>query len=101
MSEEESKIPSTTQVFRNLKHLRDMVDQLGGAVNEQQTMITTRDQLNRQAALQSSDELARLFVDVRRTLEELERRIEAQEYERSRHGYFQRDPASGARKDGR
>jgi adenylate cyclase len=81
LSKETNQTPTTTQVHRNLKHLREMVDQLGGAVNEQQTLITTRDQLNRQAALQSTDELARLFVDVRRTLEELERRIEAQEKE--------------------
>jgi len=69
---------SITQVHRNLKHLRQMVDELGGAVNEQQTMITTRAEISRQAAVQSTDELARLFVQVRRTLEDLERRIEAQ-----------------------
>ena len=62
---------STTQVHRNLKHLREMVDELGGAVNQQQTMITTRAEITRQAAVQSTDELARLFVQVRRTLERL------------------------------
>ncbi|MBK8988539.1 MAG: GAF domain-containing protein [Chloroflexi bacterium] len=69
---------SITQVHRNLKHLREMVDQLGGAVNQQHTMITTRAEITRQAAVQSTDELSRLFVQVRRTLEDLERRIEAQ-----------------------
>ncbi len=81
MSDELNKTQTTTQVHLNLKHLRSMVDQLGGAVNQQQTMITTRDQIDRQEAMQSSDDMARLFVDVRRTLEELERRIEAQEKE--------------------
>ena len=81
MNDELNKTQTTTQVHLNLKHLRSMVDQLGGAVNQQQTMITTREQLNRQEAIQSSDDMARLFVDVRRTLEELERRIEAQEKE--------------------
>ncbi len=81
MSEKPNQIPTTTQVHRNLKHLREMVDQLGGAVTEQHTLITTREQLNRQAAMQSTDELARLFIDVRRTLEELEQRIEAQDKE--------------------
>ena len=69
---------SITQVHRNLKHLRDMLDEMGGAVNDQQTMITTRAEISRQAAMQSTDELARLFVQARRTLEDLERRIEAQ-----------------------
>jgi adenylate cyclase len=72
---------SITQVHRNLKSLRDMVDELGGAVNEQHTLITTRAEISRQAAMKSSDELARLFIQVRRTLEDLERRIEAQEKE--------------------
>ncbi|MCB8988792.1 MAG: GAF domain-containing protein [Ardenticatenaceae bacterium] len=69
---------SITQVHHNLKHLREMLDELGGAVNDQQTMITTRAEISRQAAMQSTDELARLFVQTRRTLEDLERRIEAQ-----------------------
>ncbi|PID85052.1 MAG: hypothetical protein CSB13_10005 [Chloroflexi bacterium] len=81
MSDESSNSQVTTQVHINLKHLRKMLDELGGAVNQQQTMIVTREQLNRQAAMQSSDEMARLFVDVRCALEELERRIEAQEKE--------------------
>lgn len=81
MSDESNKTQTTTQLHLNLKHLRKMLDELGGAVNQQQTMIITRDQLNRQAAMQSSDDMTRLFVDVRRALEELERRIEAQEKE--------------------
>ena len=93
MSNESSKTQTTTQVHLNLEHLRRIVDELGGAVNQQQTMITTRDQLNRQTAMKSSDDLARLFVDVRRTLEELERRIEAQEKE---HGQLKAMQEVGA-----
>jgi adenylate cyclase len=81
LSDESGKTQTTTQVHLNLKRLRKMVDELGGAVNQQQTMITTREQLNKQTAMQSSEDMARLFVDVRRALEELERRIEAQEKE--------------------
>jgi PAS domain S-box-containing protein len=83
VSEKSKTTVSTTQVHRNLQELRGMIDQLGGAVNQQQTMVTKREQLSRQAAIRSTDELARLFVDVRRTLEDLERRIEAQDKEQA------------------
>jgi PAS domain S-box-containing protein len=83
VNKESKTTVSTTQVHHNLQELRGMIDQLGGAVNQQQTMITTREQLSRQAAMRSTDELARLFVDVRRTLTDLERRIEAQDKEQA------------------
>lgn len=87
MNDELSRTQTTTQVHLNLEHLRQTVEELGGVVNQQQTLITT------QAQLQTSDEMARLFVDVRRTLEELERRIQAQEKE---HGQLQAMQEVGA-----
>lgn len=77
---------SITQIHRNLQQLREIVDNLGGAVNQQQTLIMTRPDLSRQAATRSTDELARLYTQVHRTLEDLVRRIEAQEKE---HQQFQ------------
>lgn len=72
---------SITQVHRELKQLRQMVDELGGAVNQQQTLISSRAEISRQTAVQVTDEMIRLFIQVRRTLEDLERRITAQEKE--------------------
>lgn len=75
--------PSNTQIQTNLDDLRKLIDNLGSTVNQQQqTLITTRAEIARQAATQSSDELARQLVMVRRTLEDLERRVKAQEKER-------------------
>lgn len=72
-----------TQIRNNLKQLRELIDNLGSTVNQQQqTLITNRAELARQAAAQSSDELARLLIHVRRTLEDLERRVQAQEKEK-------------------
>ncbi len=76
--------PSTTQIQTNLKELRQLIDQLGGTVDrQQQTLIMTRADLNKQAADQTSDELARLLVYVRRNIEDLERRVKAEEKERA------------------
>lgn len=76
--------PSTTQIQANLKELRQLIDQLGGTVDrQQQTLIMTRADLNKQATAQTSDELARLLVYVRRNIEDLERRIKAEEKERA------------------
>lgn len=76
--------PSVTQVQTNLKELRQLIDKLGSTVNQQQqTLITTRPELARQTAVQTGDELARLLLFARRTMEDLERRIQAQEKERS------------------
>ncbi len=75
--------PSTTQIRTNLQELRDLINKLGGTVDrQQQTLITTRADLARQTAAQTSDELARLLVYVRRNIEDLERRIKAEEKER-------------------
>ena len=74
---------TTTQIQTNLKELRQLVDQLGGTVDrQQQTLIMTRAELAQQTAAQTGDELARLLVYVRRNIEDLERRIKAEEKER-------------------
>ncbi|MCP5093923.1 MAG: GAF domain-containing protein [Chloroflexi bacterium] len=73
---------SITQIRNNLKQLRQQIENLGSTVNQQQqTLITTRADMARQAAAQSNDELARVLIHVRRTLEDLERRVVAQEKE--------------------
>lgn len=75
--------PPITQIRNNLAQLRALIDNLGSTVNQQQqTLSTTRAELARQAAAQTSDELARLLIHVRRTLEDLERRVQAQEKEK-------------------
>jgi adenylate cyclase len=74
--------PSITQIQTNIKQLRDLIDNLGSTVNQQhQTLITTRAEIAQRSAAQSSDELARLLVHVRRNLEDLERRFEVQQKE--------------------
>ena len=74
--------PSITLIQTNIKHLRELIDNLGSTVNQQhQTLITTRAEIAQRSATQSSDELARLLVHVRRNLEDLERRFEAQQKE--------------------
>ena len=72
---------SITQIHQNLQQLREVVNNLGGAVSEQQTLIMSRADLSRQVATRSSDELNRLYTQVHRALENLTRRIEAQEKE--------------------
>ncbi|MCP4416971.1 MAG: GAF domain-containing protein [Chloroflexi bacterium] len=74
--------PSNTQIHTNIKQLRELIDNLGSTVNQQQqTLITTRAEIAQRSATQSSDELARLLVHVRRNLEDLERRFAAQQKE--------------------
>lgn len=74
--------PSITQIQTNIRQLRDLIDNLGSTVNQQhQTLITTRAEIAQRAAAQSSDELARLLVHVRRNLEDLERRFRDQQKE--------------------
>jgi adenylate cyclase len=74
---------TTTQLQTNLKELRQLIDQLGGTVDrQQQTLIMTRADLAKQSTAQTSDELARLVVYVRRNLEDLERRVKVEEKER-------------------
>lgn len=75
--------PTTTQIQINLKELRDLIDQLGGTVDkQQQTLIMTRADLAKQTTTQTSEELDRLLNFVRRNLENLERRVKAEEKER-------------------
>ncbi len=72
--------PSITQIDKSLKELRTLIDQLGGTVSrQQQTMITTRAEIVRQEASETGDELARLLIYVRRSLEDLERRVQEKE----------------------
>ena len=72
------------QIHNNLKQLRHLIESLGSTVNQQQqTLITTRAEIAQRAAAQSSDELARTLIHVRRTLEDLERRVQAQEKEQT------------------
>lgn len=73
--------PSTTQIKSNLKLLRQLIDELGGVVSQQQTLVGNRTAISSQTAVPSGDELARLFIHVRRNLEDLERRVQAQERE--------------------
>lgn len=75
--------PSSTLIQTNLNDLRKLIDNLGTTVNQQhQTMITSRADIAQQMAARSSDELARQLITVRRTVEDLERRVKAQEKER-------------------
>ncbi len=74
--------PSITQIQTNIRQLKELINNLGSTVNQQhQTLITTRAEIAQRSATQSSDELARLLVHVRRNLEDLERRFEAQQKE--------------------
>lgn len=72
--------PSITQIDSSLKELRSLIDRLGGTVSrQQQTMITTRAEIERQEASETGDELARLLIYVRRSLEDLEKRVQEKE----------------------
>lgn len=75
--------PSISQIRTNLTDLRQLIDNLGMTVNQQQqTVITSRADLAQQIAARTSEDLMRQLVTVRRTLEDLERRVKAQEKER-------------------
>jgi class 3 adenylate cyclase len=79
--------PSITEIDSSLNELRSLIDRLGGTVSrQQQTMITTRAELARQEASQTGEELARLLIYVRRSLEDLERRVKEKE---QRHAHLQ------------
>lgn len=70
------------QIHDSLQQLRQLLDSLGSTVNQQQqTLITTRAEMAKHAVAQSSDELARLLIHLRRSVEDLERRVKAQEKE--------------------
>ncbi|MBX3055743.1 MAG: GAF domain-containing protein [Anaerolineae bacterium] len=75
--------PSTTQIHTNLNDLRKLIDNLGTTVNQQhQTLITSRPDVAHPVVARSSDEITRQIVILRRTVEDLERRVKAQEKER-------------------
>lgn len=75
--------PSTTQIQVNLNDLRKLIDNLGTTVNQQQqTLVTSRADIASQIAARSGDEISRQLVTLRRTVEDLERRVKAQEKER-------------------
>jgi len=75
--------PSTTQIQTNLNDLRQLIDNLGTTVNQQQqTLVTSRAEIASQVAARSGDEITRQLVTLRRTVEDLERRVKAQEKER-------------------
>ena len=83
-SEDDLLNDPTTQIQTNLKELRQLIDQLSGTVDrQQQTLIMTRADLAKQTAAQTGDELERLLVYVRRNVEDLERRVKAEEKERT------------------
>ena len=75
--------PTITQIQENISELRKLIDNLGSSVNKQsETLIATRaDLLQQQQAAQASDELARNLILVRRNIEDLERRVQAQQKE--------------------
>lgn len=74
---------STTQAQKNLKDVRQLMDKLGGTVDQMhQVLVNARADVAQQTAVRASDEISRLLVYIRRNLEDLERRVDAQEKER-------------------
>ncbi len=75
--------PTINQIQDNISELRKLIDNLGSSVNRQnETLIATRaDLLQQQQAAQIGEELARNLILVRRNIEDLERRIQAQQKE--------------------
>ena len=72
----------TTQIQTNITELRQLIDRVGGTVDrQQQTMIGSRADIDRQTAVKTGDELSRLLIYVRRNIEDLERRVKLQEKE--------------------
>lgn len=73
---------STTQIQTNITELRQLIDRVGGTVDrQQQTMIGSRAEMDKQTAVSTADELSRLLIYVRRNIEDLERRLKLQEKE--------------------
>lgn len=74
--------PTISQIHTNIEELRGLINNLGSTVEQQhQTLIMSREDMLRQQATQSSDELARLLLQVRRQVEDLENRVEQQHKE--------------------
>ncbi len=71
-----------SQTQDSLKELRQLVDKLSSAVDQQhQILLTARPDVARQMGAQASDEMARTLVYARRHLEDLERQVKAQDRE--------------------
>ncbi len=75
--------PGTIQAQTDLGELRRLIDQISQTINQQQALIATQPGLAQQTAVQTTDELARLLLFARRSIEDVERRVQAQEKERS------------------
>lgn len=72
------------QIRDNLEEMRHLIQRLDSTVDQQQqTLITTRSELLKEQAKQSGDELSLLLVFMKRTLHDLEKRIEAQTKEQA------------------
>jgi adenylate cyclase len=71
------------QIRDNLQEMRHLIKRLDSTVDQQQTLITTRSELFKEQTSQSSDELARLLIFMKRTLHDLEKRIETQTKEQA------------------
>lgn len=72
------------QIQDNLEELRHLLEQFDSTVGQQQqTLITNRADLLKQQTSQTSDELARLLIFMRRTLQNLEQRVKAQQKEQA------------------
>ena len=72
-----------SQTQDSLKELRQLVDKLSSAVDQQhQILLTARPDVARQMGAQASDEMARTLVYARRHLEDLERQVKAQDKEK-------------------
>ncbi len=64
----------TTKIQTNLKELRQLIDRVDGTVDrQQQTMIRSREDM------QTADELSRLLIYVRRSIEGLEQHVKEQD----------------------
>ena len=70
-----------SQSQTTLKELRQLIDKFTRIVDQQHQILVAARSDARHKAMQAGDELARLLVYVRRNLEDLERRVEAQEKE--------------------
>jgi adenylate cyclase len=75
---------TTIQIQDNLQELRRLLEQFDSTVGQQQqTLITSRAELLKQQAAQTSDELSRLLTFMRRTFQNLEQRVKAQQKEQA------------------
>jgi adenylate cyclase len=72
------------QIQDNLQELRHLLEQFDSTVGQQQqTLITSRADLLKEQTTQTSDEMSRLLIFMRRTLQNLEQRVKAQQKEQA------------------